>query len=133
LWNLTTSLRRQHDETHHADKEAAKQRKQALCLLRVLAFLVLDSATGDAKQTKKGKHCIRLMKVALKTGRVCIEEGDTANATKVLERAADYQEILAKGADSGSEEENVNCRALMMEYFGLRMALVRTFYLLWQR
>jgi hypothetical protein len=130
LWNLSTSLRRKDEQTNGKTKDEAKQRKQVLCLLRVFAFLLLDTASGQTKKAREGKHCLRLLRVALKAARMCIEEADLGSATKVLERAADYQEVLGKDAHSDNEHESVDCMGLRAEYFGLRMALVSNIFLL---
>lgn len=70
------------------------------------------------------------MKVALKAAIVCIEAAELDIAVKVLERAADYQEVLGKRSDGdgeqgekGQEEEGVGDR-LRMEYYAVRTTLV---------
>lgn len=125
LWNLSTTLRRKLDPSSVQGHDETAQRKRTLCLLRVFAFLLLDTAGGHTEKRER-KHCLRLFRVALKAARVSIEEQELESATKVLERAADYQEVLGKDAQSVSEEEGVECVGMSMEYFGLRMALVST-------
>jgi hypothetical protein len=123
LWNLSTRLRR--DDLAHGGKskdEVARKRRM-LCLLRVFSFLLLDSAAAQAKGRPR-KSCIRLMKVALKAARVCIDGDEMNNATKVLERAAEYQDILSGDRDSATREECEAADRLRLDYFAVRMLLV---------
>jgi hypothetical protein len=63
------------------------------------------------------------MKVALKAAKWCIENKEVENATKVLERAAEYQEILSQEGESERGEAELGER-LRVEYYALRTALV---------
>lgn len=79
-------------------------------------------------KTRELRHCIRLMKIALKTARVCIGNKELNSATKVLERAADYQDVLAREAD-GDRDGEVRLRdQLRVEYFAVRISLVSGHY-----
>jgi hypothetical protein len=98
-----------------------------LCLLRAYAFLVLDSAAAQAKGRSR-KSCIRLMKVALKAARVCINGRELSNATKILERAAEYQDVLSKEVDGADGDDGEVARRLRTEYFAVRMTLVSNAY-----
>jgi hypothetical protein len=64
------------------------------------------------------------MTVALKAARVCLQAKELDSATKVLERAADYQDILGKLDDECKGGENNRIRRSTVEYFVLRTALV---------
>jgi hypothetical protein len=66
------------------------------------------------------------MKVALKAAKVCIEGNELSSATKVLQRAADYQEVLSKGADADEAEETELVDCLRVEYYAVRTTLVGT-------
>jgi hypothetical protein len=103
--------------------EVATSRNRALCLLRAFSFLLLDAAAAQTKG-RPLKSCIRLMKVALKAARMCIEGIELSNATKVLERAAEYQDVLSKQTDGTGNEESEVARRLRMEYFAVRTTLV---------
>jgi hypothetical protein len=92
--------------------------------VRVFAFLLLDTAAGQAIKARERKHCIRLLRVALKAARVCIDNTDLASATKVLERAADYQEALAAESNSDSSARVQDDGILRLDYFIVRTALV---------
>jgi hypothetical protein len=64
------------------------------------------------------------MKVALKAARVCIDSKDFISATKVLERAADYQEALGSETDGERSDEEELRERLCVEYFAVRTMLV---------
>lgn len=86
---------------------------------------MLDSAGGQAsKEGSELKTRARLMKVALKAAKVCIECGEFNVATKVLERAAEYQEVLTKGQNEEQGEEEEIGERLRVEYFAVRALLV---------
>ncbi|KAH3908764.1 hypothetical protein HBH56_171760 [Parastagonospora nodorum] len=121
LWNLSTRLRRDETTTNSKTKYDAKENDRALCLVRAFAFLVLDSAAAHAKGRPR-KSCIRLMKVALKAARMCITSKEISHATKLLERAAEYQEVLGKEDDAANDESEM-ARRLRMEYFAVRTTL----------
>ncbi|KAH7122269.1 meiosis protein SPO22/ZIP4 like-domain-containing protein [Dendryphion nanum] len=114
LWNLSTRLR--YDN-------AQPNEMQALCLLRAFSFSILDTASGEAIYTGGSKHCIRLMKVALKAARVCIDNDELVSATKVLERAADYQQILEKEKVDERRDISASRDDISVNYFGLRVML----------
>jgi hypothetical protein len=124
LWNLSTRLRRDEAATDGKAQERAVRRNRALCLLRVFAFLVVDSASAHAKGRTQ-KSCIRLMKVALKAARVCIDHKELMHATKALERAAEYQDVLSTETDCADGDEAEAARRLRLEYFAVRIMLVR--------
>lgn len=125
LWNLSTRLRRDDAEHEGRNKEDATRKSRILCLLRAFAFLLLDSVDGQGTKGRQRKGCIRLMRVALKAARVCIEGNELSNAIKVLERAAEYQEVLGKEGERGEDIELAN--RLRVEYFAVRTTLVSVF------
>lgn len=124
LWNLSTRLRRDVAAigTDGKEKEEIACRKRSLCLLRAFSFLILDSAGGQTKKRHQRKSCIRLMKIALKAAKVCIDSKEFSSATKVLERAAEYQDVLSEEGESGEAMELAN--HLRVEYFAVRTTLV---------
>lgn len=94
-------------------------------MLRAYAFLLLDSAGSQMVKGRERKSCIRLMKIALKAAKVCILNKDLDCATRVLERAATYEEILTgKSQHSDVGDADIAAR-LQLEYFAVRAALVR--------
>ncbi|KAF2190807.1 SPO22-domain-containing protein [Zopfia rhizophila CBS 207.26] len=123
LWNLSTRLRREYSQPNGRSRDDVARKKRALCLLRVLAFLLLDTAGGQATKGREVKNCIRLMKVALKAARVCLDDKQLDSATKVLERAADYQDILGNAKDGDRNGEANVSEGLRIEYFAVRTAL----------
>lgn len=64
------------------------------------------------------------MKVALKAARVCIDGDELSNSTKVLERAAEYQDILSGERDGATKDEGEAADRLRLDYFAVRMLLV---------
>jgi hypothetical protein len=123
LWNLSTRLRRDEPTANGKGKDGAIRKNRALCLLRIFSFLVLDSASAHAKGRTQ-KSCIRLMKVALKAARVCIEHKELMHATKALERAAEYQDVLSIETDGADSDDAEVARRLRLEYFAVRIVLV---------
>ncbi|KAF1835983.1 SPO22-domain-containing protein [Decorospora gaudefroyi] len=123
LWNLCTRLRRGQSDREGASKEAATRRLPTLPLLRAFAFLLLDTAGGQGTNGRQRKSCIRLIKVALKAARVSIESNQLSTATKVLERAAEYQQVLSSGGEGEDGEETKLADGLRVEYYAMRTML----------
>lgn len=129
LWNLSTRLRR--DDAANIEGNAQTENiktgdKTRAYLLRAYAFLLLDSAGSQKVQGRERKSCIRLMKVALKAAKACILGKDLESATRVLERAATYEEILTGQSHSRrSDGDDADiAKRLQLEYFSVRSALV---------
>ena len=125
LWNLTTRLRR--DETDPTDRSGHPNtyNKRTLPLLRAFAFLLLDSASGHGVQGRQRKNCIRLIKVAIKAAKACIQSNELGTATKVLECAADYEVVLSQEDQGKCREEIKLTEGLRIQYFAVRTTLVR--------
>ncbi|KAF1978032.1 SPO22-domain-containing protein [Bimuria novae-zelandiae CBS 107.79] len=123
LWNLATRLRRDEDQPDGSVTEQAARKNRALGLLRVFSFLLLDSAGSQSTKGQKRKNCIRLMKIALKAAKWCIQNKKVEDATKVLERAAEYQEVLSAEGENDDGAESELGERLRVEYFALRTAL----------
>lgn len=112
LWNLSTHLRRNERSSSG----------YLPCLLRVFAFLLLDSVQPG---TDCGpQNCVRLLKVALKTAKTCLDTVQLDLCAKSLERAARYEEELSKSAAEEWPVEGMVYEKLRAEYFILRTALV---------
>ncbi|KAI8934580.1 hypothetical protein NX059_008278 [Plenodomus lindquistii] len=123
LWNLSTRLRRDDPSPDSRPREHIACRNRALCLLRTFSFLLLDSAGGSGSKNRARKSYVRLMKVALKAAKVCIEGNELSDATKILERAAEYQDALSRTDDHEETEEATLVNGLRVEYFAVRMTL----------
>lgn len=65
------------------------------------------------------------MKIALKAGKACILSKDLDCATKVLERAATYEEIMTSRDQQCDSDTAALASQLQFEYFAVRTALVR--------
>ncbi|KAL1606688.1 sporulation-specific protein 22 [Paraconiothyrium brasiliense] len=122
LWNTSTRLRRGLPHTNGDLSEETLRKDHEIGLLRVFSFLLLASAGSQSVKGQERKNCIRLMKIALKAARWCIENKEVGNATKVLEHAAEYQEILAQEGEKRTGETELGER-LRVEYYALRTAL----------
>ncbi|KAI9681495.1 MAG: hypothetical protein M1817_002779 [Caeruleum heppii] len=112
LWNLSTRLRRKGD----VDVDM-----QVLCHVRVFAFLLLDSAQQSGKGTKS--NCMRLLKVALKAAKYCLDQGELPLCLKVLEEAAKYEETASKFPHGSSPEDLSVYARLSTEYYIIRTTL----------
>jgi hypothetical protein len=124
LWNLITRLRRDESANNGKKEDGIAYRRRTLCLARCYSFLLLDSACNRASKDEQYKNCIRLMNVALKAARISIEGNELESATKVLERAAGYQEILNMKSEGQRDEEAALAGRLQAEYFVVRTTLV---------
>jgi hypothetical protein len=122
LWNLSTRLRRNdpvHSNEHDRPKTMDTEDGVAICLLRAYAFLLLDSAGSHKVKGQERKACIRLMKIGLKAA------NDLDCATRVLERAAAYEEILTGQGQQRDGDDTTIAGRLQLEYYAVRAALVR--------
>ena len=70
------------------------------------------------------QNCVRLLKVALKAARFCLDQKQAELCLKVLERAAHFEDDLAKLENQISPEDGRVHLRLKAEYFILRTALV---------
>jgi hypothetical protein len=118
LWNLATRQSRAVREGDISDDEKTK-----LALLRAFAFGMLDSV-GHSRNNKmkKGETCVRMLKVAFKCMKSCIDAGELDFASKVAQRAVWW-------IDQGEEvmPEDLKTK-LNGEYFLWRMTLVSAGY-----
>ena len=112
LWNLATRLRRDGNDADNV----------TLTLLRVFAFLVLDSAHQESRPTSQS--CVRLLRVALKAAKHCIDGAQSDLCTRLMERAAYYESQLEKRKNDHPEEDGLLHQRLKAEYFILRTTLV---------
>jgi hypothetical protein len=114
LWNLSTRLNRSNEAYD----------KKTLCLLRVFSFNLLVSA--HRKQSKTSTNCVRLLKVAFKAAKFCLNAIEIERGVKVLERAATLvEELNGEFSELAREDEPVRER-LVAEYYVLRTTLVHS-------
>lgn len=124
-----------------ADGSTTTPNQHPVPLLRIFVFHVLDtvfragrSHSASAKQahSERWKDTIRLLRVALKASRQCLEIHLLEHAIKILERAADclddlekQQRVRTSSTIAGEEEQDRArmARDLRLEYLGLRMTL----------
>ncbi|KAI0588960.1 SPO22 domain-containing protein [Pyrenophora tritici-repentis] len=123
LWNQATRLRRNHLGADDQPNDATSFENRSILLLRVFSFFLLATAGGHGIKGPKRTSCVRLIKVALKAARVCIESNELQIATKVLECAAEYQAILSKETEGERREEAKLVEGHRAHYFAMRMTL----------
>lgn len=128
IWNAATSIiRTAENETDATLKRNVNSRFAAL--LRVFAFLLIDTAYhGSSKTTKTLDQRVRTFKLALKACRFCLDRGDLDLAIKVLESCSDH--VSAAAEDSpllriSDRDDEADLRATLKtsvsEYYLLRM------------
>lgn len=86
---------------------------------------MLDS--GQQSSRSNTQNCVRLLKVALKAARFCLDQKQAELCLKVLERAAHFEDDLAKLENQISPEDGRVHLRLKAEYFILRTALVSVY------
>ncbi|RMZ74395.1 transcription factor [Pyrenophora seminiperda CCB06] len=123
LWNQATRLHHNQPCTDDEPRAAMSFESHCISLLRAFSFFLLDTAGGQGTKGRQRKSCVRLIKVALKTARNCIEGNELQISTKVLERAAEYQDVLSKGNEGELKEESELVEGLRARYFTMRMTL----------
>ncbi|KAI0972929.1 meiosis protein SPO22/ZIP4 like-domain-containing protein [Xylaria arbuscula] len=113
LWNWCTQEKRREDDEN-------SQRDKFLSLVRVLSFSMLALAKrSDDVSLKTITHLERL---AIKTGRSCIESNEFEFALWALQKAVEYNGQLQHLQDSPSEESRT-CSQFEAEYNTLRIVL----------
>ncbi|MCJ1432892.1 hypothetical protein MMC27_002250 [Xylographa pallens] len=110
LWNISSRLK----------KDEATSIK-LVCLVRVFACLLLDC--GHRSTHGGTANAIRVLKSALKTTKLCLDQRHVALAERIVEKAAHYEEVL-KHCD-GDELRNFSVLRidLSSEYIMMRIAL----------
>lgn len=101
-------------------EEGSQCDKTLLCFLRAFSFLLLDSGQQITKSSVN--NCVRVLKVALKAAKFCLDGKEVDLCRRMLERAASY---LAEGEKGETGEDAVVHEKLKVEYYILRTALVR--------
>ncbi|MCJ1388414.1 hypothetical protein MMC18_001261 [Xylographa bjoerkii] len=110
LWNLSSRLKKD---------EATSM--QLVCLVRVFACLLLDC--GHRSRAGGIANAIRVLKSALKTTKLCLEQRHIALAERIVEKAAHYEELL-KHCDRSELQEFGTLRTdLSNEYIMMRITL----------
>ena len=124
LWNQATRLHRHQYAADDQPKDPKSFENRGIPLLRAFSFFLLETAGGQGTKGRQRKSCVRLVKVALKAARVCIEGNELQIATKVLGSAAEYQDVLSKEVEAELKEEEELEEGLRAQYFAMRMTLV---------
>lgn len=121
IWNASIQLRQQ-----NTDKSGI------LPLLRVFAFYLLDGAYQAVfkRGQSTGDNLIRILRVALKAGKICIDHSHLDLCTRLCERAAVHVELQdrerrppAKQLTNEQAIQDSLLEELIAEYYLLRAAL----------
>ncbi|KAI1381649.1 SPO22-domain-containing protein [Hypoxylon crocopeplum] len=115
LWNLCVQIKRQDDGGF------SPARSRLLTFARVFSFLILALAQWGDHNTPG--DLLRLEKLAIRTGRSCIVDGELKFALTVLQKAAEYNGLLQDLQAKLPNEESDACKRLETEYFALRITL----------
>lgn len=130
LWNYSAQL--VHGEVSTYDQRAhTADRTHIAVLVRVFALLLLDTAhCSSAHRLKDQNQRLRLLKVALRTSRLCLNKNALDLSIKALEICSqklvstpDPQPFLriAETPSAGEDQEEANVKTLEAEYFLLRL------------
>ncbi|KAI1474952.1 SPO22-domain-containing protein [Daldinia eschscholtzii] len=115
LWNWCVHVKREDGS------EMSSARRRFLTFARVFSFLILALAQwGDHNAPG---DLLRLEKLAIKTGRSCIVDGELKFALMALQKAAEYNGLLQSLQAKLPVEEFDACKKLEVEYFILRIVL----------
>ncbi|KAI1807755.1 SPO22-domain-containing protein [Daldinia bambusicola] len=115
LWNWCVKVKREDGE------ETSPARRAFLTFARVFSFLILALAQwGDHNAPG---DLLRLEKLAIKTGRSCIADGELKFAFMALQKAAEYHGLLQSMQAKLPVEELATCRNLEVECLTLRIVL----------
>ncbi|KAI5800044.1 meiosis protein SPO22/ZIP4 like-domain-containing protein [Geopyxis carbonaria] len=118
LWNLTTTLSRNSSDADYTEGSMNSR----ILHVRIFAYYLLDIA--QSSESTRYENILRVFKVAIKIGRICLDKRDLHWAGKIMERAAIYQGKIAKYLDQNiSAEDKESIKIQLCEYFTLRIAL----------
>jgi hypothetical protein len=112
LWNLSTTVQR---------SEGLDGKTTAL--VKIFSFFLLDTGQQTLRP-RTTASVARILRVALKTAKYCMSQGELDFSLKALERAAHYEAQLPIPKTQGTKEENDELQKLRAEYYQLRTALV---------
>lgn len=110
LWNLASKY-----------KSHRSANPELLCLLRVFPCLLLDCAQRLTENYVPND--IRVLKLALKTAKYCLDQNQLSLAERVFERAAFYEERLTRLGGHTDQDQSTSAKRLSKEYQTLRIAL----------
>ncbi|KAK1478311.1 hypothetical protein CTAM01_15036 [Colletotrichum tamarilloi] len=137
LWNLCTRQRRDNVDGTAA---APAARKKLLLRSRTFAFFMISIARGVPSGAEPQlADVVHVMKLALKAGKTCLDEGGTSSsalklAETVFEKGAGYSATLSQlQAKMLGPDDLQECKKLDAEYFILRAALASSLLSLMMR
>ncbi|KAI9826189.1 MAG: hypothetical protein M1819_007445 [Sarea resinae] len=110
LWNLATRLNRE---------DTQKARTAVSLAARMFALLLLDCAQQSPGGTVQ--NCLRLLKVAIKTAKHCLDHTRLDLCAKASQKATKYEDEISH-ADGFAIDASIRTR-LSHEHFVLRLAL----------
>ena len=113
LWNTVIRKKRSNDQYN----------EKQLCLARVFAFYLIDSAS--AHNHKKPESCIRLLRLANKVVKSCLECEFAHLSWRLLERATDLDQFLEQH-NASSKGIASEIQQMRIEYIQLRITHAST-------
>lgn len=131
LWNYSAQL--VHDDDFPYDQRAKTAGRTHIgVLVRVFALFLLDTAhRSSARRSKDPDQKVRLLKVALRTSRLCLEKNALEHSIKVLEICAqnvttsksDPPPLLriSEATSANETQDEANLKTLEAEVFLLRL------------
>nr|POE46883.1 hypothetical protein CFP56_00215 [Quercus suber] len=128
LWNTATTLSCYDDSSE--DPAACQSSPERLVVsLRVFAYLLVDTAHRSfSRRRKAADHQVRILRVALKACRTCIDHNELQLAYNILQRLADEvgrvesaSSVIDLTEPHGDALQHI-LRNMVIEYHLLRMA-----------
>ncbi|KAM0719528.1 hypothetical protein Q7P37_003658 [Cladosporium fusiforme] len=127
LWNAATKIIRDVDEDDRSTSKPDLLRFGVL--LRTYAFFMLDAAHDAAsRRTRDIDQRVRILKIALKASRCCLDNGDVRLAFRIIETASNYVAAweettpVIRVTDSIANDEDFIIQRLKCDFHLLRMA-----------
>lgn len=130
LWNYSAQLI--HDDVFTYDQRAkAPDMTQIGVLVRVFALLLLDTAhRSSARRSKDQDQQVRLLKVALRTSRLCLDKNALELSIKALEICSQNVTLttdpppflrIAETPSASETQDETELKILAAEYYLLRL------------
>ncbi|KAI3341252.1 meiosis protein SPO22/ZIP4 like-domain-containing protein [Ustulina deusta] len=115
LWNWCTQEKRREDEN------APSQRNRFLTLVRLFSFSML--ALAQRSDDNSPRTITNLERLAIKTGRSCIDSNELEFGLWALQRAVEYNGLLQRLQEDSPSEASRTCSQFEAEYSTLRIVL----------
>ncbi|KXL44479.1 MAG: hypothetical protein FE78DRAFT_430561 [Acidomyces sp. 'richmondensis'] len=131
LWNAATNILRGRD-ADPSQRDKGSEDTRLVVLLRVFAYFLIDfSHHASSRRANDRDQRVRPFKLALKTCRFCLDNGELELAYKVMEKCSDFvteaEDETSKGGVAEKHEEwavdqQLTIKRLVTEFYLLRIA-----------